>query len=287
LSNSLFSAGIAVNGFISISGTSSYLTLDGMRGNDVTYMSFLPSLAATAWYHGKLNKRFKTVEQVVDESQEFINKEYASALVRGDSLTEKEKDHIAAKLSEFTGLSKDYCRGSNLKIPEFAFFRELLRDQNLTIGRYDSRITGKNEQQVGERGGGDPSDEAITSPFTAVINDYLTNGLKVKTDMKYNNFGNVSPWTEPEGSYAETASDLRRVIARNPYFKVLYCIGYYDLACPLNGTVFTIDHMGLDADQRKQIEYAYYPAGHMMYIEKGSRTKFHNDVKAFVESTLK
>lgn len=293
LSNSLFRAGIALNGFISISGSSNFLTLDGMRGNDATYLGFFPSMAACAWYHHKLAPRFKSVDAVVKEATEWCDKEYAAALQRGDSLSDAEKDHIAAKMAEYLGLSKKFCLGSNLKIPEFAFFRELLRDEGLQIGRYDGRIVGKVESRGAQAGGGpgggggsDPSSEATTPAFTSTINDYLGRELGVQTTMTYLNSGNVNPWQEPEGSYAETASDLRNVIARNPHFKVLYCCGYYDLACPVNATVHTVNHMGLDAESRSRISFAYYPAGHMMYSEKSSRIKFHDDAKKFVADCL-
>ncbi len=286
LCGALFSAGVGVNGFISISGTSNFLTLDGMRGNDATFVGFLPSMAACAWYHHKADKRFTSVEQIVKEAQEWSDKEYAAALERGDGMSEKEKDHIAGRLSEFLGISKKFCRGANLRVSEFAFFRELLRDEGMTIGRYDGRLTGKDELKTGDRGDGDPSDQAVTPPFTSTVNDYLDRELGVKTTLPYLNFGNVRPWEEPRGGYAETASSLRHVLARNPHFKVLYCCGYYDLACPLNATVFTVNHMGLDEKSRAQISYAYYPAGHMMYIEKSSRKKFHDDVMAFEASCL-
>lgn len=286
LSASLFRSGIALNGFVSISGTSNFLTLDGMRGNDTTYIGFLPSMAATAWYHHKLSPRFKDAASVVKETQDWIDNEYAAALERGDSLSEKEKDHIAGKLSEYLGLSKSYCRGANLRISEFQFFRELLRDKGLTVGRYDGRLTGKEELTVGDRGSGDPSDDATTAPFTSALNDYLINDLGIKTDIPYLNSGPVRPWSEPEGSYAETASDLRRVLARNPHFRVLYCMGYFDLACPLNATIYTVNHMGLDPESRSHVSYQYYPAGHMMYIERTSRHKLHEDVKAFEESSM-
>ncbi|MES1227024.1 MAG: peptidase S10, partial [Armatimonadota bacterium] len=136
------------------------------------------------------------------------------------------------------------------------------------------------------RGSGDPSDEATSAVVTMTINDYLDRELGIRTDLKYLNSGPVRPWQNPEGSYAETASDLRRVLARNQHFRVLYCCSYYDLACPLNATIFTVNHMGLDAESRKHVSFDYYPAGHMMYIEKGSRKKFHDDVARFVAETL-
>jgi carboxypeptidase C (cathepsin A) len=286
LSASLFEAGIALNGFVSISGTSSYLTLESMRGNDVSYLGFLPSMADVAWYHHKGDAHFHDVASVFKEVQEWTDTEYASALERGDSLTPKEKDHIATKLSEYLGIDKKYCLGANLRISPFQFFRQLLRDENLTVGRYDGRLVGKEELAVGDRGAGDPTEDATTAPFTTTINDYMQSDLAIKTEVPYLNTGNVRPWQEPEGSYAETASDLRLVIARNQHFRVLYCCGYYDLACPLNATVYTVNHMGLDAESRSHISYDYYPAGHMMYIEKTSRHKLHDDVKKFEADSL-
>lgn len=286
LSNSLFQAGIAVSGFVSISGTSNFLTLDGMRGNDTTFTGFLPSMAASAWYHKKLSPKFKSVESLVSEVQTWIDRDYAPALQRGDSLTDAEKSRIADKLSEYLGLPRKYCLGSNLRVSEFAYFRELLRDEGLTIGRYDSRLTGKEELKVGGRGDGDPSEDAITAPFTSSFNDYVRSDLGVQTTMQYKNFGSVYPWAEPQNGYAETSSDLRTVLARNPHFRVLYACGYYDLACPLNATIYTVNHMGLDGESRSRVSFAYYPAGHMMYIERMSRKKLHDDVAKFYGTCL-
>jgi carboxypeptidase C (cathepsin A) len=114
----------------------------------------------------------------------------------------------------------------------------------------------------------------------------LERDLAVKTDLTYLPMGNVRPWKEQEGSYAETASALSALLLRNQNFRVLYCCGYYDLACPLNATRFTVNHMGLDSTTRSHVDFAYYPAGHMMYIEKNSRKKFHDDVAAFVAKVL-
>lgn len=286
LSGSLFNSGIAVNGFISISGTSNYMTLDGMRGNDYPYIGFFPSFAATAWYHKRLSPKYKSAEQVVEEAEKWLEETYVPALSRGDSLSPAEKDRIAQRMSELIGLKKDYILGANLRISEFAFFRELLRDQSLMIGRYDARLTGPVETASGGGNEPDPSDQAVSAPFTAALNGYLQRDLAVKSKMPYLNFGRVNPWTEPQGSYAETASALRGVIARNPYFRVLYACSYYDMACPFYATKYTVNHMGLNEEARSRISYAFYPSGHMMYIEKSSRLKFHDDVAKFVNETL-
>lgn len=286
LSAELFNNGIALNGFISVSGTSNFMTLDGMRGNDLTYLGFFPTFANTAFYHHKLSAQFKSVEQTTAAAKEFVVKEYGPALLRGDALTDAEKDHIAQRMSELIGVSKQFCLGSNLRIPEWAFFRELLRNEGLTVGRFDSRLTVKQENKSDSGIVSDPSDDATGAPFITPLNDYYRSDLGVKTDMPYLPGANVYPWKEDEGRYSETATDLRNLMAKNPHFKVLYCCGYYDLACPFYATIYTVDHMGLDAEQRSRVSYAYYPAGHMMYIEKGSRKKFHDDAAAFVRECL-
>jgi carboxypeptidase C (cathepsin A) len=223
---------------------------------------------------------------VVHAAEAYIEKTYAPALERGDSLSPAEKEKIAGELSGLLGISKKYILGANLRVSEGQFFRELLRDEGLTIGRYDGRLVGKEELRIGDRGAGDPSDDATTSPFTTSLNDYLQTDLGIKTDIPYLNSGNVYPWQENEGGYSETASNLRTVLARNQHFKVLYCCGYYDLACPLEGTIYTVNHMGLDADTRSHVSFQYYPAGHMMYIERSSRKKLHDDVARFEASCL-
>jgi len=286
LAQSLFQSGIAINGFVSISGSNNFLTLDGMRGNDATFIGFLPTMAACAYYHKKALARFKSVEAVVAETTKWVDEEYGPALLRGNSLSEKETDRIATKLGEYLGLSKKYCLGSNLRVPEFAFFKELLREEGLAIGRYDGRLVSKEELKVGGQQSNDASDDAVTPPFVSAIHDYFQNELKLKTTLEYNTFGNVYPWQNPEGSYPETSTDLRNVMSANKHLRVLYCFGYYDLACPFNASIYTINHMGLDAETRSHISYAYYPAGHMMYIEKSSRHKFHDDVKNFVRDSL-
>lgn len=286
LTQSLFQSGIAINGFISISGSNNFLTLDGMRGNDATFIGFLPTMAACAFYHKKALPRFKSVEEVVAETTKWVDEEYGPALLRGNSLSDKETDRIATKLGEYLGLSKKYCLGSNLRVPEFAFFKELLREEGMAIGRYDGRLISKEELKVGGQQSNDASDTAVTPPFISSLHDYFQNDLKIKTSLEYNTFGNVYPWQNPEGSYAETSTDLRNVMSANKHLRVLYCFGYYDLACPFNASIYTINHMGLDAETKSHISYAYYPAGHMMYIEKYSRKKFHDDVMKFERDSL-
>jgi carboxypeptidase C (cathepsin A) len=122
-----------------------FQTLDSARGNDLPYIGFFPSFATVAWYHKKLSPELqaKSVEDVAHEAEAFASGEYANALQRGSSLSDTEKEQVAKRMSELTGLKETYVLQSHLRVPEFRFFKELLRDEGLTTGRYDARLTGK------------------------------------------------------------------------------------------------------------------------------------------------
>ena len=66
--------------------------------------------------------------------------------------------------------------------------------------------------------------------------------------------------------------------------KVLVVCGYYDLATPFNGIEETVSHMMLEPSIRKNISFAYYASGHMVYIDQQADDKFHKDVDAFIAS---
>lgn len=285
----LFDNGIAVTGNIVVSGTMNYQNLSFSRGNDTPYVTFFPTYAATAWYHKKLNSRLqKDLSATVKEATKWLEDEYVPALNKGDSLSPAEKQKVAKKLSEYTGLSESYCMQANLRIRAFNFFKELLRDRGVTIGRLDGRILGTDALDTGATPEYDPSSVAITAPYVSSLYDYLSRELLYKIDKKYNIYGSVQPWDYGRGnSYADTSEDFRSAMNQNPHMKTLFTCGYYDMACPFYGMEYTVNHIDLKPQLRKNIEFTYYPAGHMMYIEKASRARLARDVKSFVERAIR
>ena len=78
--------------------------------------------------------------------------------------------------------------------------------------------------------------------------------------------------------------NLRQALIKNPYLKVLVCSGYQDLATPYFATVYTIDHLDLSPDLRKNISETFYTGGHMMYHRAESLKKLNGDVKSFIQN---
>ncbi|MEM9826412.1 MAG: peptidase S10 [Planctomycetota bacterium] len=275
-----------LNGAVVISGAINFQTLRFYGNNDVPCICFLPTYAATAWYHKQLSHSWqeKPVSEVVAAAEAFALGDYAAALIQGTSLAEDEKKKIADRYAELTGLDADFVLRCNLRVSQPRFGKELLREQGRTVGRFDSRYQGIDRDAAGERIGYDPSGAAIFGPFTATINQYLSETLNYRQPRTYEILtGNVQPWNYDNfaGRYVDASEELRSVMTANPYFKLYVACGYYDLATPHFAMKYTLDHLGLPAERLDNIQVEHFEGGHMMYIYEPAMAKLYDDLKAW------
>jgi carboxypeptidase C (cathepsin A) len=280
---------IYVNGIFLISPVLNFGSADFAVGNDLPAILHIPSFTAAAWYHKKLAPALQADQQkTLRESEAFAMGEYATALMRGDALSEAEKDRIAEKVSYYTGLDKSYVLQANLRIDENRFYKELRRKDGLTIGRLDARFTGRDLDDAGEQVSFDPSFTNIDGPFTSAINDYFGKDLKVKEDKAYNIFGNVYPWNfnNVQNQYLNVAESLRDAMTKNPALKVYVGSGYYDFATPYFIANYDLAHMFLRPEYKGNIRHFYYQSGHMYYINKPDMVQMKKDVDAFFDWAL-
>jgi carboxypeptidase C (cathepsin A) len=288
--------GIAMNGVIMVSAVFELQHLLFGPGDDISYLVHFPTYASTAWYHNRVKDKGENLESFLKNVRSFTEEDYASALLKGDKLTASEKAVIAQKLEDFSGLSKDYWLKADLRVTNGEYFQELFRKEGLTVGRLDSRFTGINEDLLSQVALTDPQGDAISPPYIAAYKDYLYNDLKVRKDLSYitttgsrkdfkwdwNHSGNII-WNAQVA--VSTLPDMTSAMKRNPNLKILILNGYYDLATVFYGVEHSINHMGLDADLKKNIIMKYYEAGHMMYIHEPSMEKFKKDVDEFIDQT--
>ncbi|GAB4487209.1 MAG: S10 family peptidase [Anaerolineales bacterium] len=276
--------GLYLNGIMLISSVLDFATLDFPPGHDLPYILYLPSYAATAWYHNKL-RIHRPLEKLLAEVEEFALTEYAAALMKGDTLTARERKQVIEKLTRYTGLSADYLERANLRVTDGRFFKHFLRAEGKTVGRFDSRLTGEDRDTLGEFAEFDPSFSNVLGPYTAAFNHYVRAELKFESDLPYNilNMG-VWPWSyaEHENQYVKVAESLRQALVQNPHMKIFVANGYYDLATPYFATEYTFSHMGLSPALRQNVEMSYYEAGHMMYAFRPGLEKLSADLAEFV-----
>ncbi len=285
LASTLQRRGIELNGIVLVSSVLDFATIRNAENNDRPYLTFLPTYTATAWYHKKLPPDLQAdLKKALDEARAFALGEYATALLKGNRLSEAERKSIAQKVARLTGLSPAYVESANLRIDPARFRKELLRDRRLVTGRLDGRFTAMDADAAGERQEFDPSNTAIAGPYTALFVDYVRRELKYESDLIYYTSGPVQPWNygEYQNRYASHVESLRGAMARNPYLKVFVAAGYYDMATPFFGAEYDFMHLGWEPTYQARVSWGYYEAGHMMYIRPESLRQFKRDVAAFI-----
>ena len=280
---------MALNGLILISQALDYAGSTSVHDNITSYLTFLPSMAATAWYHKKAGLG-KTLESFIEECRTFTYNSYASALYRGSLLNEVEKNEIAEKLSYFTGLDKDYILKSDLRILVPRFQKELLADQGLALGRSDGRFTGNEVDKLSDGPHlGDASSYQSSAAYTAALNHYFASELNVKMNRPYVTLNDkvYKNWNWrliPEGeqwepSFVNVGRKLAETMRRNTEMKVMVASGYFDLMTPFFDAEYTFSRHGIE---REKIKMTYYEGGHMMYTHEPDFIKLSNDIREFL-----
>jgi carboxypeptidase C (cathepsin A) len=289
---------IHLNGIVLISSVLDLSTITFPSGDDRSYIYYLPSYAAVAWYHKVLKDRPADLPGFVEDARKYAQGEYASALFKGAQLSAGEKAAVAKKLASFTGLSEEYLNKADLRVNLGQFMAELQRSRGLTTGRIDARFTGYTFNLLAENAQGDPEGPAVGGAYTALINSYNHDELKFGKDRIYHNTsggGGSWNWTRqarggrggffPSGPNVQ--GDLAQAMITNPKLQVQVENGYYDMATPFFATEFTMEHLGLPPDLQKNVKLDYYNAGHMMYLHDEDRVSLHNQISGFIDRATK
>jgi len=266
-----------------------------LPGNDRPYSVYLPGYAAVAWYHKALAHQPPALEPFLTEVRAYATGPYAAALLKGDALSEAERDAVAAQLHEYTGLSVEYLKYANLRVSEIMFAHELLKAQRQTIGRLDGRFVGPTQDPLAKEADYDPQSAAIGAAFTAAFLDYYHGDLKFGQGVTYytTNFGIGEKWKwghktdNGEQPIVNSGVDLAQALIQDQNLRVLVLNGYYDLATPFSATEYVMTHLGVPASASARIRMKYYEAGHMMYVHPPSLAKMKGDLDAFIDSTAR
>ncbi len=291
LSGFLQGQGMYLNGIMLVSSVLNFQTIDFNPGNDLPYVLYLPTYSAAAWYHGVLAKNLvdQGLPATLKEAEAFALGEYATALLKGSRLSPDEVKALAARISYYTGLSTEFILRSDLRVSSGRFFKELLRTQGRTIGRYDARYKGYDRDSAGEDAEYDPSYSAVQGSFTAGFNQYIREDLKYESDLPYEILtGRVHPWNygNYRNRYVNVSETLRGALDYNPFLKVHIACGYYDLATPYLAAQYTFDHLPLPASLRDNVSFSYYGAGHMMYLRHADLVELRANLTKFIASAL-
>jgi carboxypeptidase C (cathepsin A) len=280
------------------------MSADATAG-DAQYITLLPSLVMSAWFHKKLapDLTAMSAEQIAGQARQFASREYLHALYKGDRMTAEERTKVVADLSRLTGLSKAFVANNNLRIALDRFNQELMRDQQRGLSNSDARVTGFLLAPAGGgRGGGGgggrggfgeaqaPIDfnlSNLSGDFLSAYETYLRRELTFQQAsvngnadvIYYLNSGGVSAFTATGSDDAGIAA----AFARNPNLHLFAGISYFDLSAPFYAAEFTLAHLNVSPEVRAHnITVSHYEAGHMSYLDNKELVKLQRDLAAFL-----
>ena len=289
--------GIEFNGVVLLSSILNYNVMDPGYDSDSEY--YLPSFAAIAWYYDKV-PHTGTMKDYVQKVREFARGSYATALEQGDRLPPEDFEAIAKQLAAFTGLSVEYVKDAKLRISATHFRKELFRGDDQILGRYDARFEAFDADAAGENPGFDPSDTGISGAFVGAFHNYLQNELKYTDSGTYylSGPGINQNWDwkhKPSGSgrgfgrdqtQPDTVIDLGDAMRKNPHLKVFSANGWFDLATPFFSTEHDIAQMMLPPAIASNVQFGYYPAGHMVYLNVEALKEFHAELEQWYPTAI-
>ena len=287
------------NGVIMLSQILSFdASPDGPQSNPGTELPYelsLPTYAASAWYHHKLPAVPPDLAALLAEVEHFAMNDYAVALAAGSTLPATQRDAIAARLHEYTGLPVGYILKADLRISGGEFEQTLLGDADLTTGRLDARFSGPAIDPLSKEADYDPLFAAISSAYVSLFNDYVRKELKYGQDKAYRPTVDVEKgWNfqhHPPGSANVLAGsvnvmpDLAEAMKYNPGLHVMLNSGYFDVATPFYQGIYEMQHLPIAAVLQKNIEYAQYQSGHMVYAHEPALKELHAKVADFIRRT--
>jgi len=297
LARHLQNANIDLNGIVLVSAVLDFQTIEFPDGADIPYIVNVPAYAIVSAYLGALPGGAPAdLAAFMQEVEAWAMSDYATTLIAGSAVDPAKRAQVLEQMHRYTGLSATFLDRNDLRVTAPEFRKELLRDQGLAVGRLDARFTGPTGDLTETTPDHDPQSTAISSAYTSAFNAYVREELGYDGEREYVPSGMARPWNwnrtgrggNRGGGRAATinvAPDLAAAMRRNPNLEVLLINGIYDLATPYFAAVWTMDHMGLPADLRDNIQRADFAAGHMMYVEQSLLTQWKQTLDNFIDRT--
>jgi carboxypeptidase C (cathepsin A) len=282
------SLGIYPSGMVMISPVLDFQTILYSRDNDLAYALNVPTFTATAFYHKKLSPELqKDFAKTLAESENWALNDYWLALAKGDALDDPHRTQIAEKMSQLTGLDKNFILLNNLRVGNQQYIKELLRNEGKLIGLMDARVVAYDTDQAGDYASYDPAFFLSIGPLNMAMNSYVRDELGYASDLPYEYLSRQAnrEWNlDDEGrGFLSTAPRLKEAMTKNSNLRVFFADGYYDQTTPYFANLYMVNHLGLAKELRKNVAVKYYFSGHQLYTDPATRKKLYQDAQSFFQ----
>lgn len=280
--------GTAFSGAIMVGGA---FDLAGRTFGDTRFVATFPTMAATAWYHGAIEQVGSLSEHVASASK-FAREELVPLYDRGRRLEKQERTKAAHVMSSFIGLPANWIAAHDLRVEANEYAVQLLAENGLQVGAYDSRFaaplrTGTPQAQPGDPVADDSAMGRYTHSFAWASRELLRRGgVSDLADYRMIDFGNVNgkwDWGHGPGKWLpiDPIGFLRRAIDLDPGFRLLFASGIYDFVTPIESAQIAADHIAYDPSR---VVVRNYESGHMPYIGDEPRAAISADIRNFINA---
>lgn len=260
------------------------LALGGTSGPILSNLVDFPTFATVAWYHNRVDRSGRSVEQQYLAALTFAQDTYLPALVKGPHLSETERMTVARQMSDFIGIDAKTLAANDLQIDPMQFMTTVLGNGDRT-GRLDARVTRANAASQMHPPFDDPS-MTLGTETGSLIAGYLQNafGYAVPSPYRTLNLGINFKWKYADHvafDGVEFAPYLVRALSQSPDLKVFTSSGYYDITTPAYEGQLALDQAGVPLANRTS---RIYKSGHSVFEDETQLARLSSDLRAWSKS---
>lgn len=250
--------------------------------NMVSYVASLPTIAAIGRFHGKAGNKGQPLDAFLADVRGFAKGDYLTVLYQGSGASQIDKQRVARRLAEFTGIPAAWYLANDLKITKERYRVELLKNEGLVLGRTDARYTGP-----AKTGDADPSDVLNTGVQT-FFPTYLRDYLRVTWPDPYVPVMAVASledwnWGDAKSPFGDWPyyQGITRMMKLNPEFRLLVGNGIYDTQTTMGAAELLVTQSGWDP---ARVTLRYYDGGHTGYSVAATAKAIGDDIRSLVLS---
>ncbi len=272
----------------------------GAADRDRGYVAEIPTLAASAYFHGAGSPGVRSALAAFERAAAFGDARYAQALGSAASLAEGERERVAGQLAPLVGVDSALIVSHDLRLTKDDWMLHVLAARELRTGMLDTRVTSKRDTT---RTGGlnDPAfnggqmhfgtamlvpsmlpgDSAPPPPFprAPVLERYLKLDLGFPTLESYRSLNldiNVV-WDYESG--IDAVAPLAAAMRRSPKLRLFWAGGLFDLTTPAHGVQVALARAGVPANRTTA---AIVPAGHSVFADSATRRVLAQRLRAWI-----
>lgn len=293
---------LEAGGDLAFDGVLLFALVGNTDGNEMPYVATLPTFAAIAWHHERIERAGRTVEQVFDEAAAFARGDYVTALIQGGSLPQTAMRAVAARMAALTGLPAAFIEERRLRVSKEDFYLNLLKEQGLRTGQLDGRATARLDAPPQRPPYDDPgisytpdppppstdaAAPAADDPESSALERYYRRELRFESPERYIPLNlDVNKAWKPEGAWGDgppfqSTEAIAAAMKARPAMRLFWVAGLYDLSTPAYAGRYALDRAGVPADRLTAVRL---PGGHSVYKDASNRGALSEAVRRFVSA---